>query len=231
LKRLMPTLAAVALLAPASASANQWYIEDGPHGQRARIPAGESVEVPTSGTFNVKIQLTAQRGVTNVKCEVTGAELLSDPSRTEALAETSSLTLYSCGSSVTVVPVLLPWSGGLAGDCQPCTITRGEALEVSVGGVDYGTFTGVLTGKIGDFDEPIKDDIDHIYVLNGKKSGTLTGESGTVLLSGSETFGLKKDHDQADGEPNDAATVERPSARELKEELRSERGLKDDDDR
>src|SRR6201987_1508700 len=107
---MMLTLAAAALLAPASASANQWYIEDGPHGQRARIPAGESVEVPTSGMFNVKIQLAAQRGVTNVKCEVTGAEVLSDPSATEALAETSSLTLYSCSGGAAVVLVLLPWT-------------------------------------------------------------------------------------------------------------------------
>jgi hypothetical protein len=226
---MMLTLAAAALFAPASAGADQWYIEDGPHGQRARIPAGESVEVPTSGTFNVKIQLSAQRGVTNVKCEVTGAEVLSDPSATEAMAETSSLTLYSCGGDVTVVPVLLPWSGELAGDCQPCTITRGEALEVSIGGVDYGTFTGVVTGKIGDFDPPIKDDIDHIYSLNGKKSGTLTGEAGTVLLSGSETFGLKSEHDQADGEPNNAAMVERTSARELQDERAGARGLKDAD--
>ncbi len=229
MKRMMLLLAAAAMLAPASASANQWYIEDGPHGQRARIPAGESVEVPTSGTFNVKIQLAAQRGVTNVQCEVTGAEVLSDPSATEALAETSSLTLYSCGAGVTVVPVLLPWSGELAGDCQPCTITRAEALEVSIGEVDYGTFTGVLTGKIGDFDEPIKDDIDHIYSLNGKKSGTLTGEAGTVLLSGSETFGLKKEGNQADGEPNGAAMVERTSARELKDERARGRGFKDGD--
>jgi hypothetical protein len=223
------TLAAAALLAPASASANQWYIEDGPHGQRARIPAGESVEVPTSGTFNVKIQLAAQRGVTNVSCEVTGAEVLSDPTATEAWAETSSLTLYSCESGVSVVPVLLPWSGELAGNCQPCTITRAEALEVSIGAVDYGVFTGVLSGKIGDFDEPIKDDIDHIYVLNGKKSGTLTGEAGTVVLSGSETFGLKREGNQADGEPNEAAPVERTRASELKDERLRERGVKGGD--
>jgi len=226
----MLVLAAAALFAPACASADQWYIEDGPHGQRARIPAGETVEVPTSGRLNVKIQLAARRGVTNVKCEVAGAEVLSDPTATEAWAETSSLTFYSCGGAIDVVPVLLPWSGELAGDCQPCTITRGEALEVTIGGVDYGTFTGVLTGKIGDFDNPIKDDIDHIFVLNGKRSGTLAGEAGTVVLSGSETFGLKKKGNQADGEPNGAAMVERTSARELKDERRSERGLRDDDD-
>lgn len=200
---MLSTAAFLTLCAPAAA--NRWYIEDGPHGQRHRIEPGGSVEVPIEGAVNVKAKLVGRRGAVRIACATAGSERLGDPSETEALA-TSTSWLFAC-EGASVVSVSLPWTGGLGGNCQPCTIARSESLEVTVGGVDYGVFSGTVTTRIGDFDDPIKDDIDHIAVLNSK-SGKLRGPSGTLQLAGRIAFGSEATGDRADGEPNGAAAEE-----------------------
>lgn len=207
-KIILTLLAALTLIAPASAAANQWYIQDGKAGRRHELPAGQTSEVVTAGTFILKIKLN-RHGEFESECAVTGTEALSDPTRTEAFAQTTSIIFSGCTNGV-VVTAALPWMAGeLAGSCQPCTITRPEALEISVAGADYGVFEGTVTGKIGDFDDPIKDDIDAVFQLQGGHGGALTNEQGSVTLGGQERFGSRTADTQACGEPNIAAPVEK----------------------
>lgn len=215
LKCLAIVIASLAL--PASASANQWYAQNAPGEHRVKVPSGGSVEVPTSGTYKLKIKLNGVHGAKKVVCPVTGVETLSNPTATEAIAQTSELH-FAC-KGVVATPVLLPWSGELTGDCQPCFISRPEALEISIEGIDYGVFTGTVTAKIGDFDEPVHDDTDNVFRLMGKHGGELTSPQGSIVLSGSEQFGSKAAENRACGEPNGGATEEEGVPDSIKQEI------------
>ena len=213
----------------ASASANQWYVEYGTHGgERRRLDAGESAEVETAGTWKLKLKL-AKHGGTKATCAEHGTELLTNVTRQEATDQTTSVSL-TCNEGVVATAVLLPWSGELAGNCQPCTITRPMSFEVSVDGTDYGVFTGLVEGRIGDFDDPIRDDIDHAYKWRGTKGGVLTNGSGaTLAVAGGETYGLPGD--EACGEPDDGASLEEEGMGEKRRrEARARAGLPGDGD-
>ena len=198
----------LALVLAAPAHANQWYVQNGPREHRARLAHGESVEVPTSGTIMLKTKLATVRGTQMITCEVAGSELLSNPTGKEAIAQTMAMS-FECNNEATVTPEMLPWTGELGGSCQPCSMTRPEAVDLQIGGVDYGEFTGAITGRIGDFDDPIHDDIDNDWKWQGTQGGLLTNEEGsTIAFGGDETYGTKSERNRACGEPNVAAVEE-----------------------
>ncbi len=221
-------LAAVALAAPASASANQWYLQVGSHGARRRLAPGESAEVATFGTWYLKLRL-GENGDAKATCAESGIELLTNPTREKALDSTLGVKL-ACNDKVVATSVLLPWTGAVESNCQPCTITRLMSFEIAVAGVDYGVFTGDVLGRIGDFDPPIRDDIDHAYRWEGTNGGVMTSESGaTLAIGGGETYGLSGD--EADGEPDTGGTLEEEGITERRRnEARKRAGLKGDGD-
>jgi hypothetical protein len=200
----LAALMTLALCAPASA--NQWYIQDGPKQERRRLAPGESAEVQTAGTWKLKLKLSRGHQLT-ATCGETGTELLSNPTKEEATDSTTALAL-TCNQGVVASPALLPWTAVLASNCQPCLVSRTLSLEVTVGGLDYGIFTGTLSGQVGDFDPPIKDDLDHTYKWRGGGPFDVlsNGTGATLKIGGQESYGADGDH--ACGEPNDASPQE-----------------------
>jgi hypothetical protein len=206
----------ISLVLAAPASANQWYVQIGPHGHRLKLPPGGSAEVPAEGVVKLRIRLNGRRGVLLTTCTVIATEVLSNPNAEEALISTSGMGFYQCTGGVTVSSVLLPWSGTVGGNCQPCRIMLPVALEVNVQGVDYGVFAGPLHGRIGDFDPPLRDDMDHLFRWQGGHGGQLVGESGTTTISGYENFGSKAQENMACAEPNTGLVQEEESAAEAR---------------
>ena len=209
---MLTALLTLAMTAPASA--NQWYIQtpvEGVHGNkgaanhRKRIPTGTAVEVPTAGVMKLHVKL-ADRRHWSFNCTITGTEILSNPTRTEAFAETLSRVFTGCTEGATVVSVALPWVGELGGGCEPCIIDRPEAIDITIGGEDLGVFEGVLETRVGDFDNPIHDEIDHHAKWNGARTQRLESPAGYVKIGGSEELGVEGSY--ADGETNEGAEEE-----------------------
>lgn len=199
-------LALVGLALPAAAAGDQFYVQTGDHGQRRRLAPGESTEVATAGNWKLKAKLAGRRGTTRAACVESGGELVGNVSGTVATAQTTALAL-ACSGGVVATAVLLPWSGELTGDCQPCKLSRPMSLEVSVGGVSYGTFSGTVAGQLGDFDDPIKDELDHTWKWLGAKGGKLVNGAGSsITLAGQDSWGVEGD--RACGETNAGAVVE-----------------------
>ncbi len=230
IRKSAPVLLATVLTlgAAPAALANQWHVQTGGHGQRARIPAGQSVEIPTEGEWKLKVRLAGEHNA-RADCAARGRELLSNPTTTEAFATMTSMTL-SCDSEVTATPVLMPWSGELGSDCQPCLITRPMAFDLVIAGVDYGVFSGAVTGKIGDFDNPVHDELDHGFQWYGERGGVMTNEEGgTLALSGKEAYGEPGHY--ACGENNEAKNHEEEGiAERRRREARERAGLTGDGD-
>lgn len=199
----------------APATANQWYIQtpgkEGEHGNkgaanhRKRIPTGGAVEVPTAGTIKLHVVLNSKRRF-KIDCTITGVELLSNPTRTKAFAETTSRTYSGCSGDATVTSQELPWAGELGGSCEPCILDRPEAIDIMIGSEDLGAFEGVLETRVGDFDDPIHDEIDHHAHWKGTKTQRLFGPLGYVKIGGDESLGEEGSY--ADGETNKGAEEE-----------------------
>jgi hypothetical protein len=200
-------LAVLALLLMAvPASANQWYIQtplkagERNHGKRTRIPTGSSAEVTAEGTMNFHVRLN-NKYRDSFKCHVNSAELLSNPTRTEAFAETTSITFSECEGAEKhprrVTAVLMPWSGelGTLGEtkCEPCTLNRPVGIEIEDEEINYGVFSGVLNANIGDGDNPVKDDLDHTLKWFPPGSA-LENARGELVIGGSEELGAEGDH-------------------------------------
>lgn len=197
------TTLAFLLLAAGPAAANQWYIQtplkagERNHGKRTRIPTGSAAEVVTSGTMNFHVRLNSKYR-DSFKCHVASVEVLSNPTRTEAFASTTSLTFSECEGSANhprrVAAVPLPWSGELgSATCEPCTLNRPVGIEIEDEGVNLGVWEGVLNANVGDFDQPIKDDLDHTLKWYPPGS-TLENPAGELKIGGSEELGAEGDH-------------------------------------
>jgi hypothetical protein len=183
------------LLFTNSVAANQWYIEDGPHSARYHIPVGETVVVPTTGTYTLKLRLDNSKQWLKSKCSINGTNALSNPTLESTVDEVRALEL-SCSEGVSITPVL-PWTGSLLGNGQPFIDPMTLTLEASIDGTSYGTFSGPIEAEYGDFDPPKGDEIDNTFKLN--KGGMLVGAKGEVRLTVQDKYGVKG-LDRADGE-------------------------------
>ncbi|MGO9487479.1 MAG: hypothetical protein ACLQBB_00445 [Solirubrobacteraceae bacterium] len=208
------TLLALLLLA-GSASAAQWSIEDGPNGARRRIAVGETVEVPFQGSYFLKIVLGNRR--LKATCDVAGIEAARNTS-TQALDEARAMSFFSCTEGVTIAPVM-PWTGVLNGNGEPFVEPLGNvAFDLSLGGTDYGVFTGPLTAKFGDFDNPRHDEIDNTFTLKGNSGRLTNGAGGRLRFAGREKYGVKGEDTRLDGELNgEAEQTEEAPGREAAE--------------
>jgi hypothetical protein len=167
MRRLVP-LGLLALALPAAASANtQWFYE------RQLIAPGEIAEVASKSTkLALTLKAPKQKAV-KIPCSVGGVEAFWNTPK-NGMDETRSIG-FSCSAApcgkATVTPVL-PWGSTLLDGPLPL-IDRweGVTLELTCGGVDYGTFTGSLDAKVGDVDPPGKDegkdDLDNTIAFKG----------------------------------------------------------------
>lgn len=185
-------------LTAGTATAGQWWVQNGEGKLKQPIPVGETVAVPTTGKVTVKFKAQGRRIVT-AQCALNGTETLTN-TPTEALGETSALVFSACSAGVALTPIL-PWSSALqSGPGSPFTDQLSNvALDVSIEGVDYGVLSGSLVATYGDADPPMKDDLDNTLKIK-PKSGTLTGPGGTLSLMAQVKYGVKG-VDGAAGEP------------------------------
>lgn len=207
-------LAALVIGGTGVASANQWYIQSpalehergnkSAANHRERIATGSAVDVRTEGEVKLHVVLNRRRLV--IDCKTTGSELLSNPTRTTAFAETTSLAFSSCTGGAIVTNEPVPFSSELEGSCEPCLLAIPEAWQIQVGTEDLGVFEGVITENVGDFDNPIHDEIDHHAKWRGTKTEVLTGPMGTVKVGGNVNLGEEGAY--VDGETNEGAEEE-----------------------
>jgi hypothetical protein len=165
--RLATLLALTGLAIPANASASRWFYE--------RQPVAQTVDVSSSGTLKLKLHAPGRR--VSARCAVAGVEAVS-----AEVAEARTLD-FTCSGEVTVTPTL-PWASTLMPIRSDVWLVETSAeLDVSRGGVDYGTFAGKLTPTIGDGDAQGPgghDDLDNTLAFHsaGEK---LSGPNGATL--------------------------------------------------
>jgi hypothetical protein len=204
-----------------SAVANQWYIEvpgKAVKGARTRIPVGEVVEVPTEGTWLLRLDKAGRKHrLLKYECLVSGVDALSNTA-TEAHDEARALTFFSCPAAVKV-SLASPYTGVLEGDGMPFREPlENVAVEVKTPHVS-GLFTGSLNAFYGDYDSPYSegksDEMDNIFELRGQ-SGKLVDASGdTLQLAAIEWYGVKnvdRASGQLDGEPEEISGTSKEDA-------------------
>lgn len=194
--------AALLLLVPAAASANQWYLENPGtnHGDVHRLTPGTVAEIPTEGTWLLRLKGPSKKDKpVKEECQVSGIDLLSN-SNTKAFDEVQSMR-FLCPKDVNVT-ALLPWHGVLKADGEPFIESFTHvAIEVTTRATNWGIFTGTLSAKYGDYDKPDPDDIDNTWKLNGKSGALKNAEGATLQAVASDKYGIKGVN-RVDGELN-----------------------------
>lgn len=143
---------------------------------RASIPVGEVRALGIAGTLTFEVKAPTGKVLVKAVCPTTGLSAFWNASQ-HGHGETRAISFTGCtdaihpngtttcaGSRVEVQPARLPWPTIL--EASP-TFYLDEWHGVSVdfrcaGGTDYGTFSGLLTPKIGDEDDVgnWRDDVD-----------------------------------------------------------------------
>jgi hypothetical protein len=170
-KLVMVTGVLICLLAPAAhAEPTQWA------DHRASIPVGEVRALGMVGTLTFWVRAPAGKFLVIAECQTTGLSAFWNGSE-HGHGETRAISFAGCtdgtlpngtttcaGRSVEVQPATLPWPTIL--EASPTFYLdewHGVAVDIRcAGGRDYGTFSGLLTPKIGDEDDVgnWRDDID-----------------------------------------------------------------------
>lgn len=197
MRYLTGTITAMLLAAtvPAAASARTaWFYE------RQLIPKGQTVEV-ASVAYPGKLKLKIRRpklAAIEMSCGATGVEAVWNTTK-GGRDETRSIN-FSCTSPSgrVVVTPFLPWTSILEGTVPPLVDQwNGVDLDVTVGGIDYGIFTGTLTPQMGDGDDAeagARDDLDTELRFTGTDP-RLTGPNGSTLsFAGFYHFGPSRGH-------------------------------------
>ncbi len=180
----------IALATPAAADAStQWTYTAEAGGKREPIAEGTRVSVPiTSIKFKVALK---EPNVSAVKfpCAVSGSnEFWNTP---EGGRDRTSSTSFACAGA-TVTP-FLPWTSTLAESAYPLSDRWTVSLDLKVGGIDKGTFAGVLEAKVGDLDpegekgEAGKDELDNNIFFRGGRS-TKAPYQHLTALNGNELW-------------------------------------------
>lgn len=188
LRRVLGLVALVAAVAPASASATEWFYE------RQPIPKGTTVEVPSQGA-NLKLNMKWPKVIDiRMACSAKGVTAIWNGPE-NGFDEVRSIS-FACKSESGGV-VLRPrgtWTSKLVGTSLPLTDDwSGVELEVIVRRHNYGVFAGSLTPTQGDSDSQAgNDDLDAELRFHGE---TLSGPNGAVLsFNGAYHLGPSRGH-------------------------------------
>jgi hypothetical protein len=194
-KLVMITGVLVCLMAQAAlAEPTQWA------DHRASIPVGEVRQLGMDGTLMFQVRAPAGRYLFRAECRTTGVSAFwNEPGH--GRGETRAISFAGCTDAI--LPNGATTCAGRSAEVQPATLTWPTILEASptsyldewdgvavhircAGGVDYGTFSGLLTPKIGDEDDVgnWRDDIDDHLKFTPQR-GTLyepvSGNSATLM--------------------------------------------------
>jgi uncharacterized membrane protein len=161
-KLVIMTAVLVCLMAQAAhAEPTQWA------DHRASIPVGEVHAVGMAGTLTFRVNAPAGKALVKAVCPTAGLLAFWNESE-HGHGKTRGISFAGCtdatlpngtatcaGSNVEVQPTTLPWPTIL--EASPTLYLdewHGVALDIRcAGGTDYGTFSGLLTPKIGDVDD------------------------------------------------------------------------------
>jgi hypothetical protein len=166
---------------------------------RASIPVGEVRALGMAGALMFQVRAPAGKYLVRAECPTTGLSAFWNESE-HGHGEIRAISFAGCTDAT--LPNGTATCAGSTAEVQPATLTWPTILEASptsyldewhgvavhircAGGRDYGTFSGLLTPKIGDVDDVgnWRDDIDDHLKFTAQR-GTLhepvSGDSATV---------------------------------------------------
>jgi len=166
----------IALAIPVTADAStQWSYTAEAGGKRKPIAEGTRVSVPTTSSKFTVVLKEPKASPVKFPCAVHGSnEFWNTPEG--GRDRTSSISFACAGATVTP---FLPWTSTLAESEYPLFDQWTVSLDLEVGGIDKGTFSGVLEAKVGDVDpegekgEVGKDELDNNIYFKGGRSTKL----------------------------------------------------------